>query len=260
MSNFHTKLGYNNSTVQMYEKNTTLFYSRYLIDWGYHSNCSMDWSFSLINTSTSSNISIYEESPSNSVGVRGYARSKDCNFDIEFNTAYVENKYMVPLALIPLSLLGCFASFTSLIFGVKRNDYYFLKTMILPSLIILIAFNVYFFGVFLGLGLEIAPEYLQPLTIASIANLFSIPGTLKLCYDGFMARNVTNPLLYSISLRSPRLRLFIILSIVILASYTLSFSTLYFPFVCYFFPIIYSFPLIHVLGIAFNSDRNSFRW
>ena len=71
---------------------------------------------------------------------------------------------------------------------------------------------------------------------------------------------MTNPLTYVFTWRSPRLRLLLISFGVVLAAYIISFTTIFFPFIGYLFPFMYSYPLIHVVLTTFESNRNSFRW
>lgn len=181
-------------------------------------------------------------------------------FNIQTLAKLPDFDVLMPCMLILSGLLCSLLYVNSMYKMYRPEELFFMSKASYVSLSILTVGNFQFFGVFMVMGLNYAPQYFQYLTVTGVNCFLCSIITNKMSYFFFLSQFSNHPNINMNGWASPRVRFYALLIFSQMIFYLAGFALIKYPFYAWYSMVFYLYPLIHVISTAIKGNRNSFRW
>lgn len=184
----------------------------------------------------------------------------DTPYNIQTIAKNPDFEVLMPSMLILAAVISSLMFINSMYKIYTPEEMFFMAKASYMSVSILTVANFQFFGVFMVLGLNYAPQYFQYLTIAGVNCFLCSIITNKMSYYFFMTQHANHPMINANGWASPRVRFYILLIVAELIFYIAGFVMVRYPAYAWYCAVFYLYPLFHVVSTVIKSNRNCFRW
>ena len=188
-----------------------------------------------------------------------HSTNKNVPFSFKTLAKNPDFEVFMPSMLILAAILSSIMYIISMYRIYRPSELFFMAKASYMSVAILTVLNFQFFGVFMVLGLNYAPQYFQYLTVAGINCFLCSVITNKMAFYFFMTQHANHPQINANGWQNPRVRFYMLLILFELIFYIAGFVIIKYPFYAWYSIAMYIYPLVHVISTAWKSNRNSFK-
>lgn len=161
------------------------------------------------------------------------------------------------------SIVGGILTMVSTYLLLKRQETHFMLTASYQSMMILSLLYFQFFCTYLTIGLQSRPQFSVYSQFAILSGISCFMGSLstnKMSVIFFLMQYANHPLIGDTSLRSPRVRFYLISNLTQLLFCIVILLISKYPFYSYYIVPFYLYPLLHIIRAFKLKTKKTFLW